>query len=335
MKYIFHHVLKFFLLIIGLSVLPFFVEANQYNIPPAIRFTIEREEGTPIVYYFTPPDISSDDSYPILILCEGSSSKGDVGSVFFIREYLAEKVRPLQVGYLTIEKWGIDGNNVNEEEFWSHYSRSQRLQDHLQVIKHLEQKPPLGWNGKFIFLGVSEGGHLVTDLSTMCPATLATINWVGASDWNWADELWNFFENMKDNSLLLRLYDAVPRWLPFSSDMPQTRDEYDALIQHIMLNPVFDKSIGGMTYFYHADALQKPAIDYRKIQTPFLVVEGTEDCTIISCDQFVQKALAAGAPVTYLRVDGMDHWIRKRPDVIDQSFDWLKQQLVSGTKLDE
>lgn len=28
-----------------------------------------------------------------------------------------------------------------------------------------------------------------------------------------------------------------------------------------------------------------------------------------------------------LCVDVMDHWIRKRPDVIDQSFVWLRLQL--------
>jgi acetyl esterase/lipase len=82
-----------------------------------------------------------------------------------------------------------------------------------------------------------------------------------------------------------------------------------------------------MTYLYLADAFQKLPIDYTKICAPLLVVEGAEDSRIDTCDQFVQKAEAAGAPVTYFRVDGMDHYIRKRPDVIDQSFAWLKEQL--------
>ncbi|MGC2594647.1 MAG: hypothetical protein WA347_00025, partial [Rhabdochlamydiaceae bacterium] len=245
----------------------------------------------------------------------------------------SERVQPLQVGYLTVEKWGIDGNHINETEFWNHYTRSQRLEDHLKVINYLEQHPPEGWNRQLIFIGVSEGGPLVTDLSTICPNTLATINWVGAGVWPWADELWQFFENWKQNSFWIRLYDAIPRWLPFSSDIPPTRQEFDALIQHIIRNPTPSESMGGMTYFYHADAFQKPAVDYSKIQSPFLVVKGTADSDIESCDQFVQKAQEAGAPITYFRVDGMDHWLRKRPDVIDQSFDWLKQQLSSEESL--
>ena len=63
-------------------------------------------------------------------------------------------------------------------------------------------------------------------------------------------------------------------------------------------------------------------------RSPFLVVQGTEDPNIESCDEFVRKAKEAGAPIEYIRVEGMDHYIRKRPDIIDQSFQWLKNQMT-------
>lgn len=326
------YVLKLLIFVGALFVFPLSIKADQYNIPSSIRFTLERENNeSPIVYYFSHPE-AIDKSYPILVLCEGSSSKGDIRSVFWIRNHFTERVEPLQVGYLTVEKWGVDGNQIGEEEFWNHYTRSQRLKDHLRVIKHLEAEPPAGWNGKLIFIGVSEGGPLVTDLSILCPNTLATINWVGAGDWSWADEFWQFFEDWKQNSFWIRLYDAIPRWLPFSSDIPPTKQEFDVLVQEIIHNPTPNLSMGGMTYLYHADAFQRPPIDYSQIRSPFLVVGGTKDSIIISCDQFVQKAQEAGAPITYFRIDGMDHWIRKRPDVIDQSFEWLKEQLQKETE---
>jgi pimeloyl-ACP methyl ester carboxylesterase len=313
-------------------IIAIYVQANaaEYDIHPSIRFTLERKESSsPIVYYFSLPDVA-EQSYPILIICDGSESKGSERSVFFVRDFFTERVRALNVGYVSIEKCGIDGNEVNQAEFWTHYTRSQRLKDHIQVIRHLEEHPPAGWNGKFIFVGVSEGGPLVTDLSIMCPNTIATINWSGAGDWSWADELWQFFDHWKKNSFWIRLYDAIPRWVPFSSDIPAIRPEFDALVQEIIVNPTPDLWMGGMTYLYHADAFQKPPIDYSKIKTPFLVVAGAEDSIIDSCDQFVQKGLDAGAPITYFRVDGMDHYIRKRPDIIDQSFEWLKLQLSLG-----
>jgi pimeloyl-ACP methyl ester carboxylesterase len=305
-----------------------------YTIPVNIRFTLERECCfPPIVYYFTKPDITNK-TYPILILCEGSSSKGELGSVFYMHDYFSERIKLLNVGFITIEKWGIDGNQIDDEAFWNHYSRSQRLEDHLKVIRYLEDNPPECWNGKLIFVGVSEGGPLVTQLSTIYPNTLATINWAGAGDWPWADEIWQFFEHWKRNSLWMKLYDAIPRWIPFSSDVPKTRSEFNALVDQIIHNPTPNQWMGGMTYFYHADAFQHPPVEYRKIKSPFLVVMGTEDSNLDSCDQFVQKADQFGVQITYFRVDGMDHYIRNRPDLIDQSFDWLKLQISSEESLE-
>ncbi|WP_059358638.1 hypothetical protein [Parachlamydia acanthamoebae] len=66
---------------------------------------------------------------------------------------------------------------------------------------------------------------------------------------------------------------------------------------------------------------------YQKIHTLFLVVAGAEDTIIHSRDAFFIKAKNADAKITYLRVEGMDHYVRKRPDIINQSFEWLKNQL--------
>lgn len=60
-----------------------------------------------------------------------------------------------------------------------------------------------------------------------------------------------------------------------------------------------------------------------------LFVTGALESAIASHDAFVQKAKEAHAPITYFRIDDMDHWIRKRPDIIDQSFAWLNEQLQS------
>lgn len=317
-----------FAFLLGLSSILVRIDAADYAMAESIRFTLERvDSSSPIVYYFSTPD-AIEKPYPIFILCDGSENKGGETSILLVRDFFAEHVRSLGAGYLAIEKCGIDGNEIDQSEFWNRYTRSQRLRDHLQVIHHLEEHPPVGWNGQFIFAGVSEGGRLVTDLSITCPNTIATINWSGAGDWSWADEFWQFFEHWKRKSFLIRLYDAIPRWVPFSWDIPPTRSAFDSLVQEIISNPTPDLWMGGLTYLYHADAFEKPPVDCTKIRTPFLVVAGVEDSIIESCDQFVQRALDAGAPVTYFRVEGMDHSIRKRPDLIDRSFSWLKQAIV-------
>ena len=303
----------------------------EYEIPLSARFTCERpcEDAPEIVYYFSRP---KEESFPIAILCGGSSTRGSIASIIHFHRYFLQECLDLGLGVVTVEQWGVDGNTIDKDEFMAHYTRSQRLSDHLSVVKSFSEHPPEGWNGQFVFIGVSEGGPLVTDLSILCPNTLATINWCGAGDWSWEDELWEFLDDWKQHSFWFRLYDAVPRWLPLSPDWPRIRQEYDVRVQHIINNPTSHQSMASMTYMYLADAFQAPPVEYTKIRSPFLVVAGTKDSIIASCDQFVQKAQIAGAPITYFRIDGMDHYVRQRPDVQQKSFEWLQTQLRSNNR---
>lgn len=285
----------------------------EYTIPASSRFLVPRlGEGAPdIVFYFSPPQ---KDLFPIAILCGGSLSQGSLFSEIQLHRYFLQELWDLGLGVLTLERWGIDGSEIDEKEFFAHYTRSQRLRDLRAVIQYVEKNPPAGWDGRFVFIGVSEGGPLVTELSTLYSNAIATINWCGAGDWSWADEFWQFFQDCEASD-------------PFPEDVPRSRLEYDLLVKKIIQNPMPDEWMGGMTYLYHADAFQTPSIDYSKIQSPFLVVAGTEDSAIESSDQFVEKATALGAPITYFRVEGMDHYVRRRPDVLQDSFAWLQKQL--------
>ncbi len=304
-----------------------YAEEGSYDIPPSIRFTLEKEESTgnfPLVYYLSYPQ-EGEASYPIFVLCDGSEYKGGEGSVYHVRKFFEQKVGELHAGYLTVEKYGIDGNQKDLQQFWQNYTVSQRLKDHLQVISYIEKNPPIGWNGKFIFAGIAEGALIATDLSLLLSDnTLATVNWSAAPNYAWDDHLWNFLAEDKKVSLSRKIQDAMPRWTPFSSDVPSNRDDFDILFHKALANPTSDHWFAGLTYLYHADALQRATVDPTKIKKPFLLVSGTKDCIIESCDQFAKEGWEAGAPITYFRIEGMDHYIRKHPDVINQSFDWLK-----------
>lgn len=302
---------------------------SNYAIPASSRFTINRtqNDAPQIVYYISKPHNCQ--TYPIAIVCGGSTGKNDIGSIIHVHRYFLQEFLDLGCAVITIEQWGVDGDAINKEEFTAHYTRTQRLNDHQRMIEHWKQNPPSGWNGKLIFLGVSEGGPLVTTLTEMNPSiTAATINWSGAGDWSWRDELWSFLCALKKNapwSFKLRIH--LPRWFPGAIDFPKTRAEYDHIMNETLQNPDPHIDFLGMTYQYHADALRYPAHDYQKLKTPFLVVAGAQDSIIQSCDSFVQKAVDAGANITYLRIDDMDHYVRRRPEVVEQSFAWLKHQL--------
>lgn len=299
---------------------------KPYNIPESSRFKIKQFNTTDITYYFSRPKANT---FPIAILCGGSSSDNDIISIIHFHRYFLKEFLNLNIAVLTVEQQGVDGNNINSKEFMQQYTRSKRLQDHNTVINHLRKNPPENWNGQLIFLGVSEGGPLVTSLTTQYQdITRATINWSGTGDWSWREELWLFIKNIKKQlPWFIKLRTLIPKTLPFSLALPKKRQEYDAIMDQTLKTPDHTKTFMGMTYKYHADALTYPAPDYHKIRTPFLVVTGAKDTIIDSSDAFVQKAKDAGAPVTYLRVPDMDHYIRTRPEIIEQSFEWLKQQL--------
>lgn len=304
-----------------------------YQIPQSSRFTVKRcnPNSPDIVYYFSK---SSRDRFPIAILVGGSSLEDDITSIIHFHRYFLKEFLDLGVGVITIEQQGVDGDQVDTKEFMEHYTRSNRLNDHRVVIDHLKNHPPKGWNGKLIFLGCSEGGPIVTTLtSDYQDMTLATINWSGAGDFSWADELWFFISDLIHNMPWdVKLRVSLPSWTLCSLDLgfPKTRKDYHSLIDEIIRNPTVNLKFLGMTYQYHADALNVyPQIEYEKIKTPYLVVSGGKDSFITSSDAFVFKARKAASPLTYMRIPDMDHYVRKREDVVMASFDWLKNIVES------
>lgn len=149
-----------------------------YEIPASSRFAVNRPEvGAPdVIGYFSAP---KSDRYPIAILCGGSSSAGDVQSIIHVHRYLLQEFLDLNVAVVTLEQRGVNGNEINVEEFIEHYTRSNRLKDHQLAVDYLTLNPPKGWNGNFIFLGVSEGGPIVTSLTGLYSSnTLATVKLV-------------------------------------------------------------------------------------------------------------------------------------------------------------
>jgi dienelactone hydrolase len=301
-----------------------------YNIPQSCRFIAKRStiNAPDIIYYMSKPQ---NKTFPIAILCGGSSSENDLGSIVHFHRYFLQEFLDLGSAVLTVEQQGINGNDINVHEFMKNYTRSNRLQDHCDVIESLKSNSPQGWNGKLIFLGVSEGGPIVTTLTTCHQdCTLATINWSGAGDFSWKEELWDFIQAMKTQvPWHIKLRAQLPSWMPFAIDLyfPKSKETHDKAMNGTLENPTADLKLAGMTYKYHADTLNYPKHEYDKIKTPFLVVAGEKDFIINSADAFVKKAEEAGIPVTYMRIPAMDHYVRKKEDVIINSFEWLKQYL--------
>lgn len=301
-----------------------------YDIPLSARLTTTRAADEPdIVYYLSRP---TQPTYPIAILCGGSTLEADISSIIHFHRYFLKEFLDLGVGVLTVEQHGVDGNTINAAEFMQHYTRSNRLQDHCTLIEHLKKNPPVGWDGKFVFLGVSEGGPIVTTLTERyCNMTIATINWCGAGDWNWREELWTFLQDYSAKTpWYIKARAALPSWVPGSLDLyfPKSRETYDLDMDATIKNPSTNLKLAGMTYKYHQDTLiNYPQPNYHQLKVPMLVVAGCKDSIIASSNAFATKVRNAGGNLLYWQVPDMDHYIRKRPEIIEKSFEWLKEQI--------
>lgn len=297
-----------------------FIEARESGVT---RFTLDRQGSTSqIVYYYEAPQIK-EDKYPIILLCDGAPEY-PLRSVLFFNKCFGPYAYDLGLGCLSVESWGIDGKIIDKKEFWDHYTRSQRLEDHLAVVNYLEKNPPEGWNGQWIFCGYDEGGRLATDLALVSLNTVAVINLMGAyhsySERNWdrCRHIAFYYSNW--------FLDLATNWIFRSTYIPRTRFMFNAFLKEMKEDPSPKKQWGGnLTYLYHADALQQPGIDYEKIQFPYLVLTQGWDFRFSQSEAFVKAAREAGVDVTFIcdkntteRVEG-----KGELNLIEESFFWL------------
>lgn len=133
------------------------------------RMSIVNNNGYETIFYFTKP---LQKRFPIAVLCEGATSPDDIESVWQFTQL--EQFRGLKesFGILAIEKNGVDAGKIDRDRFFANYTRSNRFRDHASVIDHLLKNPPVGFDGRLIFIGVSEGGPLANQLSIYYPKLL-------------------------------------------------------------------------------------------------------------------------------------------------------------------
>ncbi len=310
-----------------------FIQApvKEFSIPPKARHTMPRlfANEPDIVYYFSRP--KNVETFPIVLLLGGSYNRQTLSSIFHLHRYFLQECMDLGLAIVSLEQWGVDGKNVNVDTFMEHYTRSRRLEDYQIAIKHFLAHPPAGWNGKFILFGISEGGPLVTRITEeFSDYITATINWAGAEALSWRDEFWICLQDVRRSFTWWQsALDALGQWIPFFEHVPETREEYDALMNKIVKNPTAHKEFLKITYLYHADACQYPVPRYKKIKVPFLVAIGGLDPEIESFDQFVKSAQEATCPLTLIRVADCNHFVRRNPYIVTKTFEWLEEQLAS------
>lgn len=271
-------------------------------------------------YFISSPESAI--SYPIVILVGGSTDKEHLDSIIGFQKYFESDLNVNHLGTLAVDKIGINNQVVNKDVTMQHYTRTQILNDYQQVISYVKKNPPKGWNSKFAILGVSEGAPIAEKLAEENKDIQAVVLWSGAIDSSWRDTLWLDMHKIYEEV-------CVPLKNPIADCLDVvSKDNFESRINIILSNPSPESYFFNMTNMYVADGINFPTPDYTKLANRnVLVVTGVKDTIINSSDEFDKKAQANNVKIDYWRVDGMDHKIRNRPDLISDTFVWLKEQL--------
>jgi len=252
------------------------------------RHEFTSEDASSLIYYTSFPQ--QEEKFPIVILVDGSYAR-DQGpdSVKRFMEYYGETFKEAKMGFLVLERRGVDADQVDHEKFHFYNIPSQRLDDHLSLVVHLKENPPEFWNGKLFIMGASEGGPIAIKISHKIKAD-ACVVMVGCGDQSFKDYIWQHLvyssQNIQHLNIVQRLYYRFYFWY---QDIPQSRDEYERHCKMMKENPLPEKFWYGQSYKYWAHALdQTETEEFSALQCPTYVIMGGKDLEVESTKRLLQ-----------------------------------------------
>lgn len=269
-----------------------------------------------LTYYTVVP--SGVKAYPLLLICDGSYTHDEgpksVRKLIEGKDYFYQ-LALLDLGLLAMERRGVCGESIDSKEYHKFNFPQQRLLDHLELIKHVQLCPPLGWNGKLIILGASEGGPLAICLAKhSCITPEACIPIVGCGDQTFKEYIWQhitrmpYFQASKSRCGCIK---KIVQWFSMkASKIPCSRTEYDKRCEAMNANPDPNKFWYGQTHLYWSKAMElNEEYDFLELKCPSLVISGAYDLGCEATDRLVQKAFAQKNDVRYLRIPDAGHFV--------------------------
>lgn len=253
-------------------------------------FFMERQDGSVVEGYFSPPDSSST---PIVFAIQGSSCESS-------QEWhasLSNQLNSLGLGLIVIEKQGISKDGINLFEYNQVDCRQKRLEDCMLCLANMHAIIP-GWDGKLIFWGESEGGMLAANLAAQTPAAAAVL-------------LFGVGGGMKPREeVKWMIYHRLERLGKQQEEIDQYMTILEEQMDLMLLDPTPNSQFLGKTYKWWASFLleEEAALPLTQLSLPVCLIHGVEDSQIpvLSADLAAQ-VLAKSNALTYLRLEGYGH----------------------------
>jgi len=211
-----------------------------------------RADGTVIDWMLT--RAQKDSPKPVLIIAQGSGCS--VARTNSNVALLANKLS--EFALLTVEKYGVapedtpdDPMNSCSNAFFDHHTVSQRVRDVKNVLHDLRSRAL--WDGRLILFGGSEGGAVVSILS---------------SELREADAVVVF-----STGTGLTMSEFIPMVVP-----PPVAAQMITVFEQVRANPDPQGIVGGNSYKWWSDILDRRlSDDLLKANIPVLIVHGQND----------------------------------------------------------
>ncbi len=222
-------------------------------------FEIDRGDGIKIRGYLDKPEKSP---FSITLIIPGSQKETS------LRTHDALKTELTEIGQcaLTLEKQGIQGDQIDEKQFQKFLTIDDRVEDHLQLLQKLTTGLISGWDGKLSIIGQGDGGRIGAKLATKADHISALVLVASAGGWPPLEEaLYSFRSEMVDDGY-------SPQYI--QGFLVQAKQVFAQALK----TPKTEEKAFGYTYKYWNSLLKNTFLnDLTLLKCPIYSVNGDRD----------------------------------------------------------
>ena len=277
---------------------------------PTSTHTLMTIDGRFMSFYLDiPTEVRDGHKLPLLISVDGSGCTGQLreGSVDLFHPGNAYTTNYRPFVRLMVEKPGVKPTQTYgeecSEEFLRHYSITQRVLDHMQVIQHLRATADW-WSGEVLVFGWSDGGDIAAQLVAYHGGVDRAVLGAMGGGLTMAEHFERFWQCPEDMEPTQRV---------------ECQNDLGATLDDIRDNPTWTKTWSGQDNSYKVWATRldsRLSHILRDNTVPILIVQGEEDrfgTPVESARALVSDLEAAGnTAFTYWEIPMMEHgWLQE------------------------
>ncbi len=271
-------------------------------------FEIEREGKAKLVFYLDKPETTP---FSMVLIIPGSQKETTLRTHDAIKSDLNEIGKCV----FSLEKQGIQGEEVDELEFNQHLTLDERIEDHLEVIEAVKEGFIKGWNGKISIIGQGDGGRIGAKLAAKLKNVEALILIASGGGWPPLEEtLFSFRSEMADGGY-------SPQYI--HGFLVQAKQEFAQALKA----PKPDYKAFGYTYKYWESLLKTNLLnDLSVLNCPIYSVNGENDDRVP-----IQSVNAMAAHLkerlTLRRKEKAGRELIKDQEIYKEAISWLFNEL--------